>query len=80
MPGAHVRITTLRAATGPGVELLQYLEPGDGHPTPTDTSPDDLLSTTIVLHGTGLPPQDETLRDPDGHVVRLVTVMKEASP
>ena len=38
---------------------------------PPDTSPDDLWSTAIVLRGAGLPPQDETLRDPDGHVIRF---------
>ena len=30
--GARLRITTLRAPTGPGVELLQYLAPRDGRP------------------------------------------------
>ena len=45
VPGAHVRITTLRAASGPGIELLHYLAPRDGHPTPPDTSPDDLWAT-----------------------------------
>ncbi len=28
--GARLRITTLRAAAGPGVELLEYLAPRDG--------------------------------------------------
>ncbi len=71
MPGAHVRITTLRAASGPGIELLHYLAPRDGHPMPPDTSPDDLWAEVIVLRGAGLPPQGETLRDPDGHVIRF---------
>jgi catechol 2,3-dioxygenase-like lactoylglutathione lyase family enzyme len=79
VPGAHVHITTLRAADGPGIELLHYLVPRDGSPMPPDASPDDLWSTAIVLRGAGLLPQSETLRDPDGHAVRLVTVM-EASP
>ena len=71
VPGAHVRITTLRAASGPGIELLHYLAPRDGHPTPPDTSPDDLWAEEIVLRGAGLPPQSKTLRDPDGHVIRF---------
>jgi catechol 2,3-dioxygenase-like lactoylglutathione lyase family enzyme len=79
VPGAHVRITTLRPATGPGIELLHYLTPRAGRPVPPDASPDDLWSTTIVMRGCGAPPQGETLRDPDGHAVHLVTVM-EASP
>lgn len=40
--GAHLRITTLRAPAGPGVELLQYLAPGDGRPAPADTRANDL--------------------------------------
>jgi hypothetical protein len=40
-------------------------------PTPPDTSPDDLWAMVIVLRGTGFTPQGETLRDPDGHLIRL---------
>src|SRR6202008_4729594 len=40
--GAHLRITTLRAARGPGVEFLEYLAPRTGRPIPADTQPDDL--------------------------------------
>ena len=40
--GARVRITTLKAARGPGVELLEYLTPSDGRPTPADTRSNDL--------------------------------------
>ena len=48
--GARLRITTLRAAEGPGVELLQYLAPRDGRPTPLDLKANDLAhwQTTIV--------------------------------
>lgn len=41
--GAHLRITALRAAAGPGIEFLEYLTPRDGRPTPTDTRANDLL-------------------------------------
>jgi catechol 2,3-dioxygenase-like lactoylglutathione lyase family enzyme len=34
--GARLRITTLRAASGIGLELLDYLAPGDGRPIPSD--------------------------------------------
>ncbi|MBV9879608.1 MAG: VOC family protein [Gemmatirosa sp.] len=49
--GAHLRITALRAATGPGVELLEYLAPRDGRPYPTDARPNDLLhwETTVAV-------------------------------
>lgn len=41
--GARLRITALRAASGPGIEFLEYLAPGDGHPRPMDTGSNDLL-------------------------------------
>jgi catechol 2,3-dioxygenase-like lactoylglutathione lyase family enzyme len=40
--GARLRITGLRAAQGPGIELLEYLNPRDGRPAPTDLRPNDL--------------------------------------
>lgn len=40
--GAHLRITTLRAPDGPGVELLEYLAPGGGRCYPPDSTPADL--------------------------------------
>src|SRR5213594_908560 len=40
--GARLRITSLRAARAPGVELLEYLAPRDGRPIPADERADDL--------------------------------------
>jgi catechol 2,3-dioxygenase-like lactoylglutathione lyase family enzyme len=40
--GARLRITGLRAAAGPGIELLQYLSPRDGRPLPRDQQANDL--------------------------------------
>ena len=40
--GAHVRITSLRARTGPGIELLEYVAPIDGRPIPVDERANDL--------------------------------------
>ena len=50
--GARLRITTLRAADGPGVELLEYLAPRDGRPAPLDLRANDLAhwQTTLVTH------------------------------
>ncbi len=64
--GAHLRITTLRAPAGPGVELLEYLAPRDGRPRPVDTRANDLIEwqTTVAVHET--PRLLETLRA--GHV------------
>jgi len=41
--GARLRITALRAAEGPGIELLEYLAPRDGRPRPADARANDLL-------------------------------------
>jgi catechol 2,3-dioxygenase-like lactoylglutathione lyase family enzyme len=48
--GARLRITTLRASSGPGVELLEYLAPRDGKPAPVDLRANDLShwQTTLV--------------------------------
>ncbi len=40
--GARLRVTTLRAAQGPGVELLEYLTPRTGRAMPADTQANDL--------------------------------------
>jgi catechol 2,3-dioxygenase-like lactoylglutathione lyase family enzyme len=41
--GARLRITALRASSGgPAIELLEYLAPRDGRPTPIDTRANDL--------------------------------------
>jgi len=48
--GARLRITALRAPEGPGVELLEYLTPGDGRPFPADTRASDLWHWQINLH------------------------------
>lgn len=41
--GARLRITTLRASSGPGVELLEYLAPRSGRAVPADTRANDLV-------------------------------------
>jgi len=41
--GAHLRITGMRAASGPGIEFLEYLTPRDGRPRPTDIRANDLV-------------------------------------
>ena len=40
--GARLRITSLRAAGGPGIEFLEYLAPRDGRPAPPDLHANDL--------------------------------------
>jgi len=48
--GARLRITSLRAAEGPGIELLEYLAPRDGRPAPVDLHANDVAhwQTTLV--------------------------------
>lgn len=61
--GARLRITTLRAATGPGIEFLEYLTPRDGRAMPADVRANDLLhwQTRLVIgDGTAA---DQALRD-----------------
>jgi len=47
--GAHLRITALRAAGGPGIELLEYLAPSDGRPFPANERSNDLVHRETVL-------------------------------
>jgi catechol 2,3-dioxygenase-like lactoylglutathione lyase family enzyme len=79
VPGAHVHITTLRASSGPGVELLHYVVPTDGRPMPVDTTADDLWADEIVLRTALAAHFGKWLRDPDGHAVDLVADREEAS-
>jgi len=41
--GAHLRITSLRAQNGPGIEFLEYLTPPGGRPLPETSEPNDLV-------------------------------------
>jgi catechol 2,3-dioxygenase-like lactoylglutathione lyase family enzyme len=54
--GARLRITTLRATAGPGMEFLEYLTPRNGRPMPADTGANDLIywQTTLVTRAIGL--------------------------
>lgn len=49
--GARLRITSLHAASGPGVELLEYVAPRSGRPMPPESETDDLWAweTTASL-------------------------------
>ena len=43
VPGARLRITTLRGSEGPGIEFLEYLSPQDGRPYPKNERASDLV-------------------------------------
>ena len=53
--GARLHITGLRAASGPGIEFLEYLTPRDGRPVPADTRANDLWHwhTTLATPDAG---------------------------
>jgi catechol 2,3-dioxygenase-like lactoylglutathione lyase family enzyme len=70
--GARLRITTLRAAAGPGIEFLEYLSPRDGRPMPADVRANDLMhwQTTLVTRradqiARGRMPEKVTLVSPN---------------
>lgn len=47
--GAHLRITGLRAASGIGVEFLEYLTPAGGSSTPGDVASNDLIHNHTII-------------------------------
>jgi catechol 2,3-dioxygenase-like lactoylglutathione lyase family enzyme len=47
--GARLRITAMRAPSGPGVEFLEYLSPSGGRPADDDTQANDLVAVTTIL-------------------------------
>lgn len=71
--GAHLRITTLRARSGPGIELLEYLMPRDGRPFPADEQPNDLVhwQTTLLA---------DPNRAPRDHLVSAGVVQLDDAP
>lgn len=54
--GARLHISGLRAASGPGIEFLEYLAPRDGRPAPTDTRANDIWhwQTTLTTDSANL--------------------------
>jgi len=47
--GAHLRITGMRAGSGPGIEFLEYLTPRDGRPRPADEHANDIMNWQTAL-------------------------------
>jgi hypothetical protein len=52
----------LRAATGPGVEFLEYLAPGDGRPYPPEEKANDLLHWQTKFLGIDAAEAEQDLR------------------
>jgi catechol 2,3-dioxygenase-like lactoylglutathione lyase family enzyme len=55
VPGARLRITSLRAAGGPGIEFLEYLVPKTGRPFPPGTRANDVIhwQTRLIVPDAG---------------------------
>lgn len=47
--GARLRISGLKAASGPGIEFLEYLAPRDGRPAPDDLQANDIAHWQTIL-------------------------------
>jgi catechol 2,3-dioxygenase-like lactoylglutathione lyase family enzyme len=75
--GARLRITALRAASGPGIELLEYLAPRDGQPAPIDLRANDIAHWETTLVANDLDPVLPLARR---HQVSLVSPGPIANP
>jgi catechol 2,3-dioxygenase-like lactoylglutathione lyase family enzyme len=61
--GARLRITAVRAASGPGVEFLEYLAPRDGRPYPPDSRSNDLWHWQTRFLGSSADDSAQILRN-----------------
>ena len=61
--GARLRITAMRAASGPGIELLEYLAPRDGRPYPPEEKANDLIHWQTRFLGISADEAAQTLRN-----------------
>jgi|SRR5579871_743154 len=61
--GARLRITALRAASGPGIEFLEYLAPRDGRPYPPEEQANDLIHWQTRFLGNSVEEATQTLRN-----------------
>jgi catechol 2,3-dioxygenase-like lactoylglutathione lyase family enzyme len=61
--GARLHITALRAASGPGIEFLEYLAPRDGRPFPPDEKANDLIHWQTRFLGISVDKATQTLRN-----------------
>ncbi|MCI0442716.1 VOC family protein, partial [bacterium] len=60
--GARLRITALRAASGPGIEFLEYLAPRNGKPAPEELQANDLSNWQTQLIADDTEPLADQLR------------------
>ena len=69
IPGAGVKINSFRGVRGPGIELLQYVEPGTSETIEGDPAPNDIAYWQInIRKGSEV---SRSSHDPDGHAFSL---------
>jgi catechol 2,3-dioxygenase-like lactoylglutathione lyase family enzyme len=61
--GARLRITAVRATSGPGIEFLEYLAPRDGRPFPPEERSNDLIHWQTRFLGISVDEATQTLRN-----------------
>ena len=61
--GARLHITALRAASGPGIEFLEYVAPRDGRPFPPEEKSNDLIHWQTRFLGISVDDATQTLRN-----------------
>jgi catechol 2,3-dioxygenase-like lactoylglutathione lyase family enzyme len=78
--GARLRITSLRAASGPGIEFLEYLAPRDGRMIPSDERPNDLSywQTRLTVGNVGLAAQSLSKMKPGFISAGVITLREPA--
>ncbi len=67
--GARLHISSLKAASGPGIEFLEYLTPRDGRPAPKDTRANDLWHWQTMLTTANAANAEQQLRRAKRRVV-----------
>jgi len=69
----RVQISSLKAPTGLGIELLEYQLPNHGRQIPADTQANDLWCWQIMITiEDAISKQQLIIQDPDGHSIQLV--------
>jgi len=76
--GARLRITALRAASGPGIELLQYLSPRGGRPMPRDARANDLFHWQVVVSATDSGAVSSAATATGGRAISQVAATRES--
>jgi catechol 2,3-dioxygenase-like lactoylglutathione lyase family enzyme len=67
--GAHLQITGMRAASGAGIEFLEYLTPRDGRVRPADVHANDIVHWQTMITTDDVDLMAKKLRDAHVHFV-----------